>query len=65
MRDIETVAEGVETLAHAELLRSLGCHVLQGYAFARPMAADDFLAFAKARDWMPASLPALTWAGAR
>ena len=54
VRDIETVAEGVETLDHAELLRSLGCHTLQGYAFAKPMAADDFLAFAKARSWMPA-----------
>ena len=54
VRGIETVAEGVETLAHAELLRGLGCHVLQGYALARPMPADDFLAFAKARAWMPA-----------
>ncbi|MCR6502222.1 EAL domain-containing protein [Shinella sp. CPCC 101442] len=53
VRGIETVAEGVETLDHAALLRSLGCHTLQGYALARPMAADDFLAFAKARGWMP------------
>lgn len=53
VRGIETIAEGVETLAHAEQLRSLGCHVLQGYAFAKPMAADDFLAFAKTREWMP------------
>jgi EAL domain-containing protein (putative c-di-GMP-specific phosphodiesterase class I) len=53
VRDIETVAEGVETLDHAALLRSLGCHTLQGYALARPMSADDFLAFAKARSWMP------------
>ncbi|WP_313293086.1 EAL domain-containing protein, partial [Rhizobium rhizoryzae] len=51
VQGIETVAEGVETLAHAELLRRLGCHVLQGYAFAKPMAAEDFLAFAKARTW--------------
>ena len=54
VRGIETVAEGVETMAHAGLLRRLGCHVLQGYAFARPMAANDFLPFAKARGWMPA-----------
>ena len=54
VRGIETVAEGVETLEHAELLRRLGCHVLQGYALARPMPAEDFLAFAKARSWMPA-----------
>ncbi len=53
VRDIETVAEGVETLEHAALLRRLGCHTLQGYALARPMAADDFLAFAKERGWMP------------
>lgn len=51
VQGIETVAEGVETLAHAELLRRLGCHVLQGYAFAKPMAAEDFLVFAKARTW--------------
>ncbi len=54
MRDIEIVAEGVETMAHAELLRRLGCHILQGYALARPMPADDMLAFAKARTWLPA-----------
>lgn len=57
VRGIETVAEGVETLAHADLLRRLGCHVLQGYAFARPMAADDFLVFVKARAWMPLAEP--------
>jgi len=64
VRDIETVAEGVETLAHAELLRDLGCHILQGYAFARPMPADDFLAFAKARAWLPAQQGVLTQARA-
>jgi diguanylate cyclase (GGDEF)-like protein/PAS domain S-box-containing protein len=53
VRGIETVAEGVETLDHADLLRKLGCHALQGYAFARPMPADEFLRFAKARDWIP------------
>lgn len=53
VRGIETVAEGVETLAHAEQLRRLGCHVLQGYAFAKPMTADEFVAFAKTRQWMP------------
>ena len=54
MRGIEIVAEGVETMAHAELLRHLGCHILQGYALARPMPADDILAFARARAWLPA-----------
>jgi diguanylate cyclase (GGDEF)-like protein len=39
---VETVAEGVETMQHASLLRELGCDLLQGYAFARPLSFDDF-----------------------
>ncbi|MCX8145905.1 MAG: EAL domain-containing protein [Azovibrio sp.] len=33
------IAEGVETLAHGELLLRLGCEVAQGYGIARPMPA--------------------------
>lgn len=33
---IEVVAEGVETLEHADVLRDLGVDVLQGYVFNRP-----------------------------
>ncbi|HEV7437183.1 MAG TPA: EAL domain-containing protein [Pseudorhizobium sp.] len=39
---VETVAEGVESMQHAALLRDLGCDLLQGYAFARPLAFEDF-----------------------
>ncbi len=42
---IELVAEGVETLAQAELLRELGCHVLQGPGFAEAMTSDEFIDF--------------------
>jgi len=65
VRGIEIVAEGVETIAHAELLRALGCHALQGYAFARPMAADAFLAFARAREWMPEKSERISRAAAK
>lgn len=34
--DVEIVAEGVETIAHAEVLAKLGADILQGYAFGRP-----------------------------
>ncbi|MCV0397618.1 MAG: EAL domain-containing protein [Rhizobiaceae bacterium] len=40
--DIEVVAEGVETLEHARLLRKMGCDLLQGYAFSKPLNAQDF-----------------------
>lgn len=41
----EAVAEGIETLAQAELLRLMGCDVIQGFAIARPMAEEAFLSW--------------------
>ena len=52
---VETVAEGVETAAHAELLRDLGCDILQGYAFARPLSFGDFTNEATGPGWRLAS----------
>ncbi len=40
--DVELVAEGIETGEQFELLRDLGCHVGQGFFFARPMPGDEF-----------------------
>lgn len=40
---IEVVAEGVESMAHVELLREMGCDVLQGYVFARPMNNEELV----------------------
>ncbi len=34
---IHTVAEGVELKEHVELLKNLGCDIVQGFYFARPM----------------------------
>jgi diguanylate cyclase (GGDEF)-like protein len=39
----EIVAEAVETAAQADILRSMGCDVVQGYVFARPMFEEEFL----------------------
>ena len=52
---VETVAEGVETLAHASLLHDLGCDLLQGYAFSRPLSFDDFTEAATGTAWRIAS----------
>lgn len=35
--DLQVVAEGVETVKQAAILRSLGCHFAQGYLFHRPL----------------------------
>ena len=43
---IETVAEGVETMDHANLLLSLGCDILQGYAFSKALPFEEFHAMA-------------------
>jgi diguanylate cyclase (GGDEF)-like protein len=39
-QDLLAVAEGVETAGQAELLRDLGCPLVQGYHFGRPADAD-------------------------
>ncbi|MGN1170902.1 MAG: response regulator, partial [Lachnospiraceae bacterium] len=42
---IDTVAEGVETKEQKEFLKNIGCDEIQGYYFAKPMAAEDFCSF--------------------
>jgi diguanylate cyclase (GGDEF)-like protein len=53
--DIAIVAEGVETMEHARMLRDLGCDVLQGYVFAKPMAAEELEQFMSSRIRLAAS----------
>lgn len=36
------LAEGVETKEQVELLQKIGCDQVQGYYYAKPMAAEDF-----------------------
>lgn len=36
------VAEGIETEAEVDLLRSLGCDIIQGYYFGKPMPVYEF-----------------------
>ncbi|GAA0787811.1 EAL domain-containing protein [Roseibium denhamense] len=39
--DLDIIAEGVESKAHGELLFRSGCQYAQGYAFAKPMPAEE------------------------
>lgn len=52
------VAEGIETPAHMELLRSMGCDWGQGYGLARPMPAEAFEPWLRAREQMGQDPPA-------
>lgn len=44
---IATTVEGVETREQASILTDLGCDVLQGFLFARPLDAMQMLSFAQ------------------
>lgn len=40
--DLDIVSEGVETVEQAEFLRHVGCDVIQGYLYSRPMPKEDY-----------------------
>jgi len=41
----QIIAEGVETVEQADLLRNMGCDAVQGYLFGRPSSAEHTKAF--------------------
>lgn len=47
----KVIAEGVETIAHGELLIPLGCELAQGYGIARPMPAAELMTWVST--WKP------------
>jgi diguanylate cyclase (GGDEF)-like protein/PAS domain S-box-containing protein len=56
---MQTTAEGVETQEELALVRSLGCSLVQGYIFGKPMPAEDARALAaKGSAALPEQLPA-------
>ena len=48
--EIKTTAEGVETPEQAQVLRDLGCDVLQGYLYSKPISAGAVLSYARGGD---------------
>ncbi|MEX2481343.1 MAG: EAL domain-containing protein [Gammaproteobacteria bacterium] len=41
--DLNTIAEGVETSADLDIVRALGCDMVQGFYYAKPMPGAEFL----------------------
>jgi EAL domain-containing protein (putative c-di-GMP-specific phosphodiesterase class I) len=56
---LRVVAEGVEMLRQMEVLQRLGCSVMQGYMFCRPVPPDDLERWLETADLPRAEL----WAG--
>lgn len=52
---MQTVAEGIETRQQVDFLCSLGCDLIQGYYFARPMPIDEFERYNGYEDAIPVS----------
>lgn len=42
---VPVVAEGVETKAQLDMLKCMGCQVIQGYFFSKPVPAEEFEKF--------------------
>ena len=55
---MQTTAEGVETQEELQLVRDLGCSLVQGYIFGKPMPADEALELAnRGAATLPAQYP--------
>ena len=52
---IDIVAEGVENNQQAEYLESLGCHIMQGFMFSKPVKVEQFLEMVITQQASPAN----------
>ncbi len=54
--EVPIIAEGVETKKQMELLKSIGCEIIQGYYFSKPVPPEDFEKFISGSGMAAASL---------
>lgn len=53
---MSVIAEGVETVAQADFLKTIGCDIIQGYLYAKPMPVQDYEALIEKSELEP-SMP--------
>lgn len=44
---LSVIAEGIETNEQLNLIRSMNCHLVQGWLFSKPLSSEKFLAYVK------------------
>ena len=54
---VPVIAEGVETEEQYLVLKTMGCDMVQGYYFSKPVPADDFVPFLIARSKAQVAVP--------
>ncbi|MDO5455616.1 MAG: EAL domain-containing protein [Eubacteriales bacterium] len=54
---VPVVAEGVETMEQVRALRKMGCQIVQGYYFSKPVPPEEFEAFIREKKAMLESEP--------
>jgi EAL domain-containing protein (putative c-di-GMP-specific phosphodiesterase class I) len=54
---LKTVAEGIETTHESHKLQGIGCHVGQGYLFAKPMPKGELIGMMRKRLMKSAPVP--------
>jgi diguanylate cyclase (GGDEF)-like protein/PAS domain S-box-containing protein len=52
---LNIVAEGAETEEQVQILKEMGCNIVQGYYYGRPMPYDEFLEFVRKWEESPLS----------
>ena len=57
---VPVIAEGVETEEQLAVLQAMGCDLVQGYYFSRPVPAEEYVHFLERRREQELSAPALT-----
>ena len=53
--DLEVIAEGIECIEHAKMLEEMGCNMLQGYYFSKPISNEHFIEFVTQKKWLDAA----------
>ena len=51
--EVPCIAEGVETREQADALKQMGCDIIQGYYFSRPLPAQEFVNYVRERQTTP------------